>query len=116
MNIERRQPILLGEECYLDVEKEILVKDDLPIALSRIQFRLLYYLANHMGQPVSDQYLISYAWGTDAFVSRNDLYVYINRLRQRLEDNPKLPECLLSLRGKGYVLYPRRRPKRSNLF
>lgn len=108
MDMESRQPILLGEKCYLDVEKEILVKDNLPIALSRIQFRLLHYLAQHVGQPVSDQNLIRYAWGAEAFVSRNDLYVYINRLRQRLEDNPKRPECLLSLRGKGYVLYTRK--------
>jgi DNA-binding response OmpR family regulator len=105
MSIENKQPILLGNRCYLDVEKETLVKENLPIALSRIQFRLLYYLAQNMGQPVSDLQLISYAWGTEAFVSRNDLYVYINRLRQRLEDNPKKPECLMSLRGRGYVLY-----------
>lgn len=111
MIIERREPILLGKKCYLDVEKEIIVKDNLPISLSRIQFRLLYYLAQHMGQPVSDQQLVNYAWGTEAFVSRNDLYVYINRLRQRLEDNPKKPECLLSLRGIGYVLYLRKKPK-----
>jgi len=112
MSLERRQPILLGENCYLDVENEILVKDNLPIALSRIQFRLLYYLTLHLGHPVSDQHLISYGWGTEAFISRNDLYVYINRLRQRIEDDPKKPECLLSLRGVGYVLYPRKKPER----
>lgn len=106
--MEIRQPIILGEKCYLDVENEILVKDNLPIALSRIQFRLLYYLAQHLGQPVSDQELANYAWGTEAFISKSALYVNINRLRQRLEDNPKMPKCLMSLRGSGYVLYPRR--------
>lgn len=107
MGAENGRPILLGADCYLDVEKEILVKDNLPIALSRTQFYLLYYLARHLGQPVSDQELMIYVWGTEAFVSRNDLYVYINRLRQRLEDNPKKPKCLMSLRGRGYILYPR---------
>jgi DNA-binding response OmpR family regulator len=110
MSIENKQPILLGDEkFYLDVEKKVLVKDNLPIALSRIQFRLLYYLAQYLGNPVSDQELISYAWGSDTCVSRDNLYVYINRLRQKIEDNPKKPECLLSLRGIGYVLYPRRK-------
>ncbi|MEA4901025.1 winged helix-turn-helix domain-containing protein [Desulfitobacterium sp.] len=103
--MNRRENIPLGRNCYLDAEREILVKNNLPIALSRIQFRILYYLAQHMGQPVTDKELINYAWGTDSFVSRNDLYVCINRLRQRLEDNPKKPNSLLSLRGKGYVLY-----------
>lgn len=108
MAMKSREPILLGDRFYLDIEKEILSKDGLPIALSRIQFRLLHYLAQHLGQPVKDVDLINYAWGTEAFVSRNDLYVYINRLRQRLEDNPKRPQCLMSLRGIGYVLYPRK--------
>ena len=100
--------IPLGDNCYLDVDKEVIVKDKLPIALSRVQFRLLYYLANKLGQPVFNHELTAYAWGSEAFVSRNDLYVYINRLRQRLEDNPKKPTCLLSLRGLGYILYPRK--------
>lgn len=106
--LNRRQIVPLGHNCYLDLDKEILVKDNLPIALSRVQFRVLHCLADKLGQPVFSHELTAYAWGSEAFTSRNDLYVYINRLRQRLEDNPKQPQCLLSLRGLGYILYPRK--------
>lgn len=106
MDIERKESIVLGPTCYLDIESEILTKDGFRISLSRIQFRLLYYLVQHMGRPVSDQDLINYAWGAEPFISRNYLYVTINRLRNKIEDNPKHPEFLLSLRGLGYILYP----------
>jgi len=109
MDIQRKEPIALGPTYYLDVENELLIKNGLRVGLSRIQFRLLYYLAQHIGQPVSDQDLIDYAWGAEAFISRNYLYVTINRLRSKIEDNLKNPELLLSLRGVGYILYPIRK-------
>jgi DNA-binding response OmpR family regulator len=85
------------------VFRERLVKDGLVIALSRTQFRLLFLLAQNLGCPVSSGDLIGYVWGDNEF--RNDLYVYINRIRQRLEKNPKSPKYLMSLRGMGYILF-----------
>ncbi|NLI92167.1 MAG: winged helix-turn-helix domain-containing protein, partial [Peptococcaceae bacterium] len=66
------------------------------------------YLTKNMGQVVKSRELILFAWGSD-YVSRNDLYVNINFLRKRLEDNPKYPHCLLTVKGVGYVYYPRKR-------
>lgn len=99
--------LTLGPGLSLDCGREVLIKDNLPIALSRIEFRILYCLAQKLGEPMSSKAVTSFAWGSDAFISRNDLYVYINRLRQKLEDNPAKPACLLSLRGVGYVLFAR---------
>ncbi len=104
MDSQNDYQIRIGAHCYLDVFRETLVKDGLPIALSRTQFRIIYLLAQNLGQPVLYRDLILYAWG-DAECCRNDLYVYINRIRQRLEKHPKSPQHLLSVRGVGYVLY-----------
>lgn len=103
-----KEPYLsLGDDCFLDLAKEIMVKDDFPVALSRIQFRILYYLGLNLGIPVTNQELIRFAWGEDSFISVGELYVYINRIRQRLEDDRRKPQYLFCLRGVGYVLYPR---------
>lgn len=82
------------------------IKDGLAIALSRTQFRLLHLLAQNLGRPVSSRDLIIYAWGDEESIDKNDLYVYISRIRQRLENNAKNPQFLLSLRGVGYILLP----------
>jgi len=99
----------LGDDCYLDLTKEIMIKDEFPIALSRIQFRLVYCLGLNLGTPVTNDELIKFAWGDDAFINRGELYVYINRIRQRLENDWRKPQYLFSLRGVGYVLYPRQK-------
>lgn len=108
MTFNSMHSISLGSNCLLDIEKEILIKDNLPIALSRIQFRILHYLSMNLGQPVPEIQLIKYVWGSDEYISRNNLHVNINRLRHKLEDNPRKPMCLLSIRNIGYVLYQRK--------
>ncbi|WP_376767972.1 winged helix-turn-helix domain-containing protein [Neobacillus endophyticus] len=99
----------IGEECYLDLELEVLVKDEFKISLSRLQFRILFYLATKLNQCVKYEELINFTWGSDSFITKQQLYVYINRIRERIEDNPRKPKCLFSVRGGGYVLYPRRK-------
>ncbi|WP_197256470.1 winged helix-turn-helix domain-containing protein [Paenibacillus dendritiformis] len=36
---------------------------------------------------------------------RQELYVYINRLRKKMEDDPKKPKPLVTIKSVGYVLY-----------
>lgn len=97
----------LGDDCILDVVGETLIKDGISIRLSRIQCRILHYMAEHLGQPVTNEELMQYVWGNDSTVTKRELYVYINRIRKRLEQDYRHPQYLFSLRGLGYVLYPR---------
>ncbi|MEK4360623.1 helix-turn-helix domain-containing protein [Paenibacillus sp. FSL M7-1455] len=98
----------LGDDCYLDVEREILYKDALPCSLSRLQFRLLYRLGMDLERIVPSEELIAFAW-MNSLIERHELHVFINRIRRKLEDNPSCPKCLLSVRGAGYVLFPRKK-------
>ncbi len=104
MDYQANHQIWIGANCYLDLFRETLVRGGLPIALSRTQFLLLHLLAQNLGQPVSYQDLIIYARG-DEYFSKDELYVFINRIRHKLEKNSKKPQYLLSVRGVGYVLY-----------
>ena len=78
---------------------------DRPFGHEVNQCRLLYFLILNIGKPVSTEDLISYVWGSEKYIERQELYVYINRLRNNLEDDPKHPKRLLSLRGFGYRLF-----------
>ncbi|WP_088228403.1 helix-turn-helix domain-containing protein [Desulfosporosinus sp. FKB] len=105
MNI-KQDIIPLCENCYLDPSMDILIKNNINVPLSRIQCRLLYFLTLNIGKPVSTEALVNYVWGSEKYIERQELYVYINRLRNILEDNPKYPKRLLSLRSFGYILFP----------
>lgn len=99
-----KQSIILGDDCSLDIGRQLLVKAGLSCALSRIEFRLLHRLAMQLGRIVYIDELISYAWMiSSSYVDRHELHVFMNRLRRKLGDGSK---CLSCVRNVGYVLSP----------
>ena len=104
---EEDSRIGLGDDCYLDLDGEFLMKDGERLYLTGMAFRLLRFLAEHPGESISTQDLIRRGWGKDSMVERDELYVYINTIRASLEDTPRTPKCLRNIRGQGYVLCPR---------
>lgn len=107
--IEDNMIISLGDDCYLDIEQEAIIKDEMAIALSRTMFKVLLHLAENIGKEVSPTELIRRGWGKNSTIRKDALYVIINRIRDRLEDDPSSPQCLVSHYGTGYVLYPRKK-------
>lgn len=99
----------IGDDCYLDLDGEFLMKDGERLYLTGMAFRLLRFLAEQPGEILSTDDLIRRGWGKDSMVERDELYVYINLIRASLEDTPKDPQCLKNIRGQGYVLCPRRK-------
>ena len=49
----------------------------------------------------SKDMLYDLVWG-DSLVYDNSIMVYVNRLRQKIEDNPEKPEYIQNIRGVGY--------------
>jgi len=74
-----------------------------PIALSTLEFRLLYYLARRPDRVFSRDQLLDAVWGTDRFVTPRSVDVYIRRLREKVEADPEKPEYLKTVRGAGYI-------------
>jgi DNA-binding response OmpR family regulator len=104
--VDSQSLICIGNGCYLDLDGDILIKDGRIKYLSPIAFRLLRYLAEHLGEAVASEELICRAWGKGAIDKRDELYVYIRQIRIELEDDPNQPRCLKTVRKFGYVLCP----------
>ena len=73
-----------------------------PVALSAREFHLLRYLIEHKGDIVSRDQLLTEVWGYEALPSTRTVDVHMAWLRQKLEDNPRFPEHILTIRGFGY--------------
>lgn len=99
----------LGDDCYLDLDGAVLIKDGQTVYLTPMTFRLLRYMADHMGSVLTVEELIRRLWGKQVMVHRDELYVYIRKIRMALEDEPNKPRCLKTFRNRGYVLYPRQK-------
>jgi len=68
------------------------------------EFRLLEYLASHRGRVLTRDQLLDAVWKETPFVTPRSIDVYIRRLREKIEADPRHPQYLKTLRGIGYRL------------
>jgi DNA-binding response OmpR family regulator len=66
------------------------------------EFRLLEYLAVHRGRVLTRDQLLDAVWKETPFVTPRSVDVYIRRLREKIEVDPRHPQYLKTLRGIGY--------------
>lgn len=66
------------------------------------EFRLLEYLASHRGRVLTRDQLLDAVWKETPFVTPRSIDVYIRRLREKIEHDPRHPQYLKTLRGIGY--------------
>ena len=77
-------------------------KNGRDLNLSRNEFELLVFLSKNPKQVFSREQLYERIWGFDSYGDLNTVTVTINRLRQKIEDNPKNPKYILTVWGVGY--------------
>ena len=77
-------------------------KNSRDLDLSRNEFELLVFLSKNPRQVFSREQLYERIWGFDSYGDLNTVTVTINRLRQKIEDNPKNPKYILTVWGVGY--------------
>ncbi len=86
----------------LDLVKRTAVIDGEPVELPAKEFDLLALLIENQGKALKKEYLFSTVWGSDSDSELQTLHVHINRLRQKLGDDPKNAKRLLTVWGVGY--------------
>ncbi|MBE0644610.1 MAG: response regulator transcription factor [Bacteroidetes bacterium] len=74
------------------------------VALTHKEYEVLRYLYEHRGQTVSRDQLLQDVWGYDESISSRSIDNFILKLRQKIEDDPAHPRCILTVHGIGYKL------------
>jgi two-component system, OmpR family, alkaline phosphatase synthesis response regulator PhoP len=104
----RRAPVHAGQgthqfgSIYVDVRRAEVSKDGKPIYLSAREFQLLRYFIERTGSTVPRAELLRSVWGYDSDTYTRTVDTHVGSLRQKLEDNPKHPELILTVPGVGY--------------
>ncbi len=89
------------EFTYL-ADKRLLYMNNNEIKLTALEGRLLDYLLAHKNDVCTVDELLAHVWGDGK--TRFVVEKAINRLRLKVEPDPKRPRFLLSARGEGYML------------
>lgn len=76
-------------------------------SLTRNESRLLTVLTRNAGQTLTKEQLLQALWDIDGdFVDENTLAVNVQRLRAKIERDPKRPRHIITVRGVGYRFAP----------
>ena len=100
--INSQEKIKLGNVIF-HKSKGILIKNGEEIALTATQFKILAYLSENINKIVSIDRILDNIW-EDPYGYENTLITHIYRLREKLEDNPRDPKILITIKGLGYKL------------
>ena len=82
-----------ARRCFVDGEE---------IKLRKKEFALLRLLLENPGRVLTREVLIDRVWGNDYVGDTKTLDVHIKRLRSLIEEDPKSPTHITTVRGVGY--------------
>lgn len=94
--------ILSADGVTLNLADKTAVIDGKPVELPSKEFALLALLIENQGKVLKKSYLFRTVWGSDSDSELQTLHVHINRIRQKLGDDPKNAKRLLTIWGVGY--------------
>jgi len=94
-------PVAVGN-LRLDPSRHEVTRGGQPVGLSAMEFRLLEFFLRHRGRAYTRTQLLDHVWGHDRFVEPRTVDVHIRRLREKVEDDPRRPSLILTIRGLGY--------------
>ncbi len=86
----------------IDKEAMVVYKDGAKLPLTIKEYELLCLLANNAGKTLNKDFLFNKVWGTDSFSENQTLTVHIKMLRDKIEEDPKNPERIVTVWGVGY--------------
>lgn len=90
-----------GNLC-LDMEARKATLDGKPLSLTAKEFDLLTIFVQNKGRAMQKEKLFNMVWGIDSFSEFSTLTVHINKLREKIEKNPRDPKVITTVWGVGY--------------
>ncbi len=91
-------------ELTLDYAQHQVQIQGQPVQLSRTEYKLLCTLAQNAGRVLTHELLLERVWGAEYNREVDFIWVYISRLRRKIEIDPRHPRYILTVPDVGYKL------------
>lgn len=75
-----------------------------PLALTPIEFSILWHLCENQGRVVSSEELFEAVWGEKFFDNNNTVMAHIGRLREKMKEPARNPKFIKTVWGVGYQI------------
>ncbi len=102
VSVSKPTPVYADDHLTIDLgNRRVLVQGE-PVPLTSIEFNLLAVMVKHANHVLSTGQLLEQVWGWDHVDNVDYVRVFVFRLRQKIEPDPKSPRYILTERGAGY--------------
>lgn len=96
--------VLIIQHVTIDLARHVVSMNGDDVHLTPTEFDLLAVLATNADRVMTHRALLEKVWGGYAAENSQQLRVYINYLRRKLEHNPREPQLIVTEPGVGYRL------------
>lgn len=97
-------PILSVGNLTMNINDYTVTKNNTVIELTSKEFEILKLLLQHPKKVYTKEQLYSLVWNDTYYGDENAVNVHISRLRNKIEDNPRIPHYIITVWGIGYKL------------
>jgi DNA-binding response OmpR family regulator len=102
LSLKAEHMFSIGDQLTIDFETHEVRRDGRLIKLTPIEIKILSKMVRNEGRVVSTGVLLESAWGREYATDTGFVKKYINRLRNKLEEDPRNPKLFITERGMGY--------------
>jgi two-component system alkaline phosphatase synthesis response regulator PhoP len=102
INLAEIDPDLKEENIAVDFKRMVVKKDNKKVQLTPNEFKLLRYLYKNANQVLSRDQILEKVWGYEYGGQTRIVDIHISHLRDKLENDPKHPQMIKTIRGFGY--------------
>jgi len=92
----------IDERLSVDFNQREVIVDGEQIKLRPTEYRLLYHLIKNAGWTVPHDQLLQKVWGYEYRDEAHYVRLYVNYLREKIEEDPSNPRYIITERGVGY--------------
>ena len=103
-NQDTGDPVFESDGLRVDLSRREVTVRGQPVHLTPNEFKLLSVLIKNAGKVMTHRQLLRDVWGPDSSDQTHYLRVYMNQLRQKIEQDGSRPKYLLTEPGVGYRL------------
>ena len=103
--------IEVDDRLKIDFDRHEVWVEGRLVQLRPTEYRLLYHLVQNAGWVLTHDQILTKVWGYEYRDEPHYVRLYINYLRQKLEQDPANPKYILTERGIGYRFVDFRRQK-----
>ncbi|WP_437725653.1 response regulator transcription factor [Sorangium sp. So ce861] len=99
---EAERAVVRFAEVVVDFRAHRVERRGAPVELTALEMKLLRFFVEREGALLPRQRILDAVWGADYFGTDRTVDNFINRLRAKLEPDPRSPRHLVTVRGAGY--------------